>query len=754
MRLWRLMAVVLAFGCDSGDGGASVDDATPVDAAADMRRITVDAAEPPVEDAVVAAGDGAVGDATPVDAVVDAAPPAVQCADGLDNDGDGRVDLDDRGCRTAEDDNEGDEITLPQCDDAEDNDADGLIDLLDPDCTGPADPRESGGNAAVACTNGLDDDSDGYTDFPLDPGCGAAGDADEADGNPPDCFNEVDDDADGLIDYPRDPGCVGRGDGDEADPMQAPVCANGVDDDADGTTDYPADTGCEAAASGSEVGPCGGDTELIDLTNLQEYRGDLLQAPARFQGSCGGNSGGEHVFLYVVDRPLERLVFSTLNIDTQIPTVLYLRAQCGQPGDSACVRGSPQRPGTELVIEQPAPGRYYLFVDTGARDAVVGGYRLTVNPVAVPQCRDGLDNDADGRLDAADPGCEEADDVDETNPDPLPECGDGVDNDGDGRIDHPDDPECHFAGIDQELRLCAEGVATIPVGQRGGRFPLPVVMGGGTSAGSCEAGVGAEVVLILDLDVASDVSVRVVDDGGRVVQGTRYIRTTCEDPASEVVCGRGVDMALEAEGLLRGRYYVFLEQGFAPAANPRTAEVTVVSVIGECNDEVDNDADGRIDRDDRGCETSRDPSEIDPPAVPACGNGIDDDMDGDVDYPADSGCVAAGDVREGGCQGNPQWEPVRCVAQSWMWSSDRRFVTIADAAANRTLWSGCNHSGDNAQGFCSLDGTGWVSTQVVNMVGCNESWWHIGGSYTGACGGHDGDTVRRLVLGDDDCYDY
>ncbi|MEZ4470080.1 MAG: hypothetical protein R3F60_04580 [bacterium] len=57
-------------------------------------------------------------------------------------------------------------------------------------------------------------------------------------------------------------------------------------------------------------------------------------------------------------------------------------------------------------------------------------------------------------------------------------------------------------------------------------------------------------------------------------------------------------------------------------------------------------------------------------------------------------------------------------------------------------------------GYCSLDGTGWVSTEAVPMAGCDNSWYHLGGRFSGNCGGHDGDTVRRLVLDEDGCYDY
>ena len=55
---------------------------------------------------------------------------------------------------------------------------------------------------------------------------------------------------------------------------------------------------------------------------------------------------------------------------------------------------------------------------------------------------------------------------------------------------------------------------------------------------------------------------------------------------------------------------------------------------------------------------------------------------------------------------------------------------------------------------CSLDGTGWVTVDTVVMEGCDARWYHIGGAYSGNCGGHDGDLVRRLVLGDDECYDF
>jgi DNA-binding beta-propeller fold protein YncE/mono/diheme cytochrome c family protein len=52
------------------------------------------------------------------------------CNDGIDNDGDGLIDLADPGCRNSEW-----NIENPQCNDGVNNDADGLVDLADPHCT-------------------------------------------------------------------------------------------------------------------------------------------------------------------------------------------------------------------------------------------------------------------------------------------------------------------------------------------------------------------------------------------------------------------------------------------------------------------------------------------------------------------------------------------------------------------------------------------------------------------------------------------
>ena len=82
-----------------------------------------------------------------------------QCSDGIDNDGDFRVDSRDPGCADPNDGSERDS-TL-DCDDGLDNDGDGFADFpRDPACASPASPSEHS-----ECQDGRDNDRDGSIDY-------------------------------------------------------------------------------------------------------------------------------------------------------------------------------------------------------------------------------------------------------------------------------------------------------------------------------------------------------------------------------------------------------------------------------------------------------------------------------------------------------------------------------------------------------------------------------------------------------------
>ncbi|MBL8973393.1 MAG: DUF4215 domain-containing protein, partial [Myxococcales bacterium] len=131
--------------------------------------------------------------------------------------------------------------------------------------------------------------------------------------------------------------------------------------------------------------------------------------------------------------------------------------------------------------------------------------------------------------------------------------------------------------------------------------------------------------------------------------------------------------------------------------------------------------------------------------------GVEECDDGNAN--ANDGCSPVCKKEVGSCLNNPKWMPVNCTTTKWVWSSDKaQAMTLALANTKKVLWSGCTHA--PAANTCSLDGKGWVSTQQYVMAGCNATWYHLGGEYTGNCGGHDGDSVRRLALTQTDCYDY
>ncbi|MEO1173989.1 MAG: hypothetical protein AAFX94_18375, partial [Myxococcota bacterium] len=153
-----------------------------------------------------------------------------------------------------------------------------------------------------------------------------------------------------------------------------------------------------------------------------------------------------------------------------------------------------------------------------------------------PECFDGQDNDGDGLIDGADLGCRNTSNNHDIddNDETDPECADGMDNDGDGRIDVAD-PGCT------------------------GTFS--------------------------NLDTS---------EGG--------------DPE----CGDGIDND---------------DDGFTDfPADLGCASLSGVTERGvQCSDGVDNDADGRVDFPaDPGCSSLTDTSEL----SPQCDDGVDNDRDG------------------------------------------------------------------------------------------------------------------------------
>lgn len=191
------------------------------------------------------------------------------CADGLDDDGDGKIDRDDPGCDAADDPSEADPELGALCGNGSDDDADGQTDAADLGCTATATTSLW---VADACRNGVDDDGDGQTDYPADSGCTGHADASEW-SDAATCADGLDNDGDGQTDL-ADPTCGQVPEAQEVSPVvdgdpgavsQPAACADGVDDDGDGLVDL-ADPDCWDRASPTEAGPDRAPATLLATT--------------------------------------------------------------------------------------------------------------------------------------------------------------------------------------------------------------------------------------------------------------------------------------------------------------------------------------------------------------------------------------------------------------------------------------------------------------------------------------------------------
>jgi hypothetical protein len=107
---------------------------------------------------------------------------------------------------------------------------------------------------------------------------------------------------------------------------------------------------------------------------------------------------------------------------------------------------------------EDAFGATYVVLRNGSIHRVVA---------AAAECGDGIDNDGDGDVDTADPGCFDAD-----WPEEDPACDNGLDDDGDGLVDLAD-PVCTAAwGVGEAVVGCGAAAASLA-----GLLALPLLRG-------------------------------------------------------------------------------------------------------------------------------------------------------------------------------------------------------------------------------------------------------------------------------------
>ncbi len=315
------------------------------------------------------------------------------------------------------------------------------------------------------CQDGIDNDQDGATDFPQDFSCSSPTDTDET--NPKSaCQDGFDNDFDGKIDFPLDTGCTSAQDNDEFN-APLPACQDGIDNDGDGRTDLQ-DPGCSGPTDTNE-----GDEAACQ--DLRDNDGDnLIDFP--FDPGCAN--------------PLDTDEFNQIQtVDVQIqksgPTsivrgnTLVYTIQVGNSGTAAA---------TNVVVTDTVPAGLTFndnasYLPCSVSNNVVtcpigtlpagifGSFTIGFDVPTIQNCTQNqtppIVNSAS--ITSTEDTATTGNNVSSTANAPTrvdcpatTQCSDFNDNDFDGRIDFPADPGCSSPQDNDEfnapLTQCSDGI--------------------------------------------------------------------------------------------------------------------------------------------------------------------------------------------------------------------------------------------------------------------------------------------------------
>jgi hypothetical protein len=312
--------------------------------------------------------------------------PGENCANGLDDDGDGLVDCADPDCQAFPACVGSKEI----CNNGIDDDKDGFTDCQDPECKTAANCQSK----PEICSNGRDDDADGLVDC-NDPECFTAPNCQT---RREICNNGIDDDGDGLVDC-KDPQCFG----DPACRTRVEICTNGIDDDGNGLVDCKdpqcfSDPACQPKPEICDNGIDDDKDGFVDCQDL-DCKGAPKCQPQPEVCNNGYDDDGDGL------------------VDCNDPEC-FLAPNC-QVKPEICGNG----------IDDDGDGL------TDCKDP-----QCFSDPACQPKieiCNNKIDDDGDGAVDCKDPDC-----FGDPSCGPKTEiCGNGIDDDGNGWVDC-EDPAC------------------------------------------------------------------------------------------------------------------------------------------------------------------------------------------------------------------------------------------------------------------------------------------------------------------------
>jgi len=455
------------------------------------------------------------------------------------------------------------------------------------------------------------------------------------------CNDGVDNDSDGAIDYPDDFSCSSKHDDDEAYPMAK--CQDGIDNDQDGYTDYPQDPGCDSLQDDDETNaPLGADLSIIKSGPVTIQHGQTA-----FYSLNVLNNGPEVATNVVAADPVPNGM--AFNPSLSDPACIL------QAGDVLCnnlnlANGSSKSYIVAFDVTGASCGASVLnstTVSASSTDPNSGNNASSVlTTVQCTECNDGVDNDFDGAIDYPDDfSCDSPTDDDESSP--LAQCQDGIDNDQDGYIDYPQDPGCdsyqdndEFHTFVSDLSITKTGPATVVQGTTVS-YTLIVTNNGPDTAENVVSGDTIPTGLTFNASASSvdctQQGADVLCDNLSLANGASRAYTVAFDVPVTVAC----------DSIIQNVAFASTSSTDPNSANnqSQTVTTTVMCTPTECSDGIDNDQDGAIDYPaDFSCTSPDDDDESSPLAQ--CQDGLDNDQDGYIDYPADPGCTSPQDNDE------------------------------------------------------------------------------------------------------------
>ncbi len=552
------------------------------------------------------------------------------------------------------------------------------------------------GRIIAQCNDGVDNDGDGAIDFGIivkgkdsagqeisirsgDPGCSAPEDIDESDPGTTQCSDKADNDGDGLKDL-GDPGCEYFEDNSETDPPANACIAKdylGYKVGPYHSFDKHSFVRCLFPISSYAVNEKYTSEQFtnnfLSYTGIQQVSGETFYTVFKIpndgtldavdvdgDGVINGTAKQGYNFYFSPSEGGLQIRFPNAPKPPTYACIVLTDLMTASSVDFGGYQLSGEVVGT--IVSDVLVGDQ-VFGDTTGEDKVfcvsnpkglsavnliarrgskslreIGADIDEVQYGRIAECSDGVDNDLDGTIDQADPGCSGPTDDDEKAAG-GPACDNGIDDDGDGKIDFRTDgngdPDCSGPTDTTEDGATptpsATATMTFTATNTATNTPTiePTITRSPTPTATTAASGQCNNKLDDDKDGYIDFGSGPLNDPGC---------SSLDDPSElneNVQCDNGIDDD--------GDYLIDFpnDPGCESIKDPTETDVDV-----ECDDGVDNDDDNLVDYpDDPGCASPTDDSEDDP-AVPACRDGLDNDGDGLIDFGKDPGCESAEDLTE------------------------------------------------------------------------------------------------------------